>query len=108
MARKNLWPTPTEGDAKASGSRNTAQSKAHPGVSLTDAVRGDMGRGRMWPTPTGRDWKDGSAESCKNVPENGLLGRAVHQGLDPQKGGSLNPNFCEWLMGFPKDWTKTR
>ena len=33
----------------------------------------------------------------------GLLGRAAHQGLDPQKGGSLNPNFSEWLMGFPKD-----
>ena len=40
------WPTPTAGDAKSSGSRNTAGSKAHAGVSLTDAVRGDGGRGR--------------------------------------------------------------
>ena len=131
MARRNLWPTPTLGDGKASGSRNTASSKAHFGVSLTDAVRGDSGRGRMWPTPTGRDWKDGSAESCKNVPENALLGRAVHWrtpqardgiprgpqtpekrmsgnhsvGLGDQVGGSLNPTFVEWLMNFPKDWT---
>lgn len=32
----------------------------------------------MWPTPTGRDYKDGTAKSCENVPVNGLLGRAVH------------------------------
>lgn len=55
MARKNLWPTPTAGDAKDSGSRNTPSSNAHPGTSLTDAVRSDGGRGRMWPTPTARD-----------------------------------------------------
>ncbi len=46
MARKGMWPTPTAGDSKSSGSRNTATSKAHPGISLTDAVRGDKGRGR--------------------------------------------------------------
>jgi hypothetical protein len=33
----------------------------------------------LWPTPTMRDWKDGTAQSCQNVPVNGLLGRAVHQ-----------------------------
>jgi DNA (cytosine-5)-methyltransferase 1 len=46
MARKGLWPTPTAGDAAASGSRNTATSKAHLGISLTDAVRDDGGKGR--------------------------------------------------------------
>jgi len=45
------WPTPTSGDAKSSGSRNTPTSQAHFGVSLTDAVRGDAGAGRRWPTP---------------------------------------------------------
>jgi hypothetical protein len=49
----NTWPTPTHGDAKSSGSRNTPESKAHPGTSLTDAVRGDGGTGRTWPTPKG-------------------------------------------------------
>src|SRR5262245_57012118 len=34
-----LWPTPTAGDAKSSGSRNLPGSAAHPGVSLTDAVK---------------------------------------------------------------------
>lgn len=53
-----LWPTPTAGDAKSSGSRNLAGSKAHPGVSLTDAVvaggsstpRGQVDPGRLNPT----------------------------------------------------------
>lgn len=34
-----LWPTPLESDANAGGNRNTASSRAHAGVSLTDAVR---------------------------------------------------------------------
>lgn len=32
----------------------------------------------VWPTLTQWDYKDGSAESCKNVPVNALLGRSVH------------------------------
>jgi hypothetical protein len=34
------WPTPLESDAHSSGNRNTAGSRAHLGVSLSDAVRG--------------------------------------------------------------------
>ena len=42
-----LLPTPTAGDGKSSGSRNLPGSGAHPGTSLTDAVRAD----RLLPTP---------------------------------------------------------
>ena len=82
----------------------------------------------MWPTPTGRDHKAGTAQSCANVPPNGLLGRVVHQWATPtrvsgehpgrikrkphqqdflsaQVGGSLNPTWVEWLMGYPLGWT---
>jgi hypothetical protein len=34
-----LLPTPTAGDGKSSGSRNLPGSKAHAGVSLTDAIK---------------------------------------------------------------------
>ena len=99
----------------------------------------EIGSG-LWPTPTSRDWKDGTAESCKNVPENSLLGRAVHHWPTPRScsamvavitkeaqekarrrfpnletvmaidnpdavGGRLNPEFVEWLQGFPRGWT---
>ena len=66
-----MWPTPTAGDANGSGSRNTATSKAHSGISLPDAVLGDGGRGRM----------------------------------DAGNSGRLNPQWVEWLMGFPVGWT---
>jgi len=65
-----------------------------------------------------------------NVPENSLLGRAVHwrsptahdwknnqkstqvylsdqteQGNEPSKTGQLSPDWVEWLMGWPISWT---
>jgi hypothetical protein len=53
-----------------------------------------------YPTPTSRDWKDGT--SIGNAPANHLLGRAV----EPTKtNGSLDPEFVEYLMGYPKGWT---
>lgn len=46
----------------------------------------------LLPTPTSRDWKDGTAQSCQNVPVNGHLGRAVHllptiRAADADRGG---------------------
>ena len=84
----------------------------------------------LWPTPTARDYKDGSAAACRNVPVNGLLGRAVHQdrllttptasdavgthgggnsrSLRTDAGGQLNPTWVEWLMGYPEGWTELK
>lgn len=70
-----MIPTPTAGDAKSSGSRNTETSAANAGVSLTDYVRGDGGKGRA----------DGSPASPPS--------------------GQLNPAWVEYLMGFPTGWT---
>jgi len=61
-----------------------------------------------WGTPTTRDWKDGTAESVKNVPVNGLLGRMVHatygqaDQVKTSTDGSrlvLNPAWVMCLMG---------
>jgi hypothetical protein len=83
------WPTPTVDDA------NNVTRASGQYQSLTRAIQ-------TWPTPTSRDWKDGSAQACANVPSNSLLGREVHtEGLT----GSLNPTWVEWLMGFPTGFT---
>jgi hypothetical protein len=76
LEEQAMWPTPTVGDSQSSGSRNTTASKAHPGISLTDAVRGDGGKGRMWPTPR---TPTGGPESGKRKQE---LGRTESGGGD--------------------------
>ena len=116
------WPTIRSTDGERGGRGD-----------LIQAIRGNPNSHyKMWPTPTARDHKDGSAKSCANVPPNGLLGRVVHLWPTPTKsdatrstfsseekrykngrglqladqaGGSLNPTWVEWLMGFPLGWT---
>jgi len=62
------------------------------------------------PTCTTRDHKDGTADSCANVPTNGLLGRECHgantastaTSTAKTAGYRLNPGFSLWLMiGIP-------
>ena len=62
------WPTPTAGDHKAAGSRNTPNSKANKGVSLTDAAVSGNSEGRQWPTPRALT---GGAESAQRKQELG-------------------------------------
>ena len=93
---RGAWPTATASDANGSGSRNTTSSRAHAGISLTDAVRGDGGKGR-WPTPCASDHKGSFAPGQRR----GQLPDAV------QCHGRLNPAWVEALMGFPADWTRT-
>ena len=57
-----------------------------------------------WPTPTTRDHKDGTAQSCANVPDNGLLGRVIHTADAPDNSGVLSPDWTTWLMGLPQNW----
>jgi len=95
------WPTPQTTDAESACMTEKRLTRPK-GVQLRETVQ-------MWPTPTSRDHKDGSAQSCANVPVNALLGRAVHEYSDQQQdlapSGSLNPQWVEWLMGYPSGWT---
>ena len=89
------WPTPRVSDVSA-GRRLTLLSESRSslrrvdkkgriyGANLSDAVK-------MWPTA--------SALAQKK-----RLGCSVGAS-NPQGPGSLNPNWVEWLMGFPPGWT---
>jgi hypothetical protein len=89
---RGMWPTPTSSD--------------HKGAATVEAVRQWKTRGRnlpeaalTFPTPTSTDHK-GSSRS----------GQRRGQLTDPAMGavptgGKLNPQFSEWLMGWPIGWT---
>jgi hypothetical protein len=102
MVAARMWPTPTMGDAKSSGSRNTPGSKAHAGISLTDAVRRDGGTGRMWPTPRSNEGT-GGAKPPPNREGGPALKTAVQ--LPNMAGGPLNPAWVGALMGYPPEWS---
>jgi hypothetical protein len=71
-------------------------------TSLTVMVKG-IERG-IWPTPT-----VGDSKSARNATANrSNLSSKHHSGTtltDSVTGGQLNPQWVEWLMGFPAGWT---
>lgn len=127
------WPTPTS--AVDSGSWNLEGSKAHEGVSLTDAVvYGHSRQPRtiksdgptsssigpsspqqptIWPTPRNNMHKEASLDAAhgriRKTGYHANLGEAI--ALHDEREGQrrrLNPRFVEWLMGWPLGWTNLR
>lgn len=88
-AVKRMLPTPTAGmaDRGDRGDLNTVvKGYESPSGHTSD---------KMLPTPAARDWKSGTgADHGKHAPP---LSSAI--------GGSLNPEWVEWLQGFPIGWT---
>jgi DNA (cytosine-5)-methyltransferase 1 len=77
------WPTPT-----VCGNYNRKGASATSGDGLATAV---------YQTPVARMWKDNGknpSELERNSPT-----------LAMRAGGSLNPTWVEWLMGWPLGWT---
>jgi len=89
MARFDLWPTPTA-SLGTKGGRVTPR-KGREGGTLIEAVSD-----RMWPTPTAQDAKNngGGSQHVRNT-----------KPLNAEVGGQLNPQWVEWLMGWPIGWT---
>jgi DNA (cytosine-5)-methyltransferase 1 len=80
-----LFPTPT-----AHGNHNRKGSSATSGDGLSTAVKQTL------PIPIVNDSKNNGSPSRFNR-------RAAAP--DAMAGGSLNPAWVEWLMGFPIGWT---
>ena len=89
-----VWPTP---DAHMGSGGRTSKSpptgKRASGtkqqITLNDAVK--------WAAPTARDWRSGKASQATHDKNS--------RPLSEQIGGSLNPTWVEWLMGWPIGWT---
>jgi hypothetical protein len=60
----------------------------------------------MYPTPMARDHKDinfNTTWKLGNKSQNTMARQVLK---DNKPGGKLNPNFVEFLMGYPMNWTK--
>lgn len=81
----------------------------------------DAGSEESWPTPCARDWKganavDGLTRNDGKSRMDQLPNAVAHGGTSTRQtfqttkekqkaGGQLNPDWVEWLMGWPIGWT---
>jgi hypothetical protein len=79
-----LWPTPH-------GFSKDGKSNGPSGNELGRAVN------RTFPTPLASDWRSGKASQATHDKNS--------RPLREQVGGSLNPTWVEWLMGWCLGWT---
>jgi hypothetical protein len=96
------WPTPTATLA-TKGGRITPR-KGREGGTLIEAVSA-----RSWPTPNASDankWSNQTLADRKSKGQQVRLPTAVTP--EGGKGGQLNPEWVEWLMGWPIGWTELK
>jgi hypothetical protein len=114
MATTNMYPTPTAScqmDVVAPPETVLQNSKGWTvtrkktgtkfGAKLNDVVNKIE---KMYPTPTARDHKDMGYQPTWKPSRDKSVPRIVLKNNKP--GGKLNPNFVEFLMGYPQHWTK--
>jgi len=90
----NLWATPTKAIAKGSTAGNPNRPNKGGGRDLRQDVK-------MYPTPTANDFKG----SGRNETMRDRLDYAVEKPDGKRVSGSLNPQWVEWLMGYPVGYT---
>ena len=61
---------------------------------------------KMYPTPMARDHKDINFNNTWKLGNKAQPTMARKVLKDNKPGGKLNPNFVEFLMGYPMNWTK--
>ena len=84
-----MWPSPRAGNL---GSRPNQKG----GKILAEEVK------KLLPTPKERDWK-GQTQRGIYAEQDALPN--MNRGDGKVIGGQLNPNWVEWLTGFPIGWT---
>jgi len=99
-----LWPTP-----RASANENR-QTKPSPSQLAGKHGRNLASEVHLWPTPAARDYRDSHADQSETFENRKNHSRGVNLVEELQRrnsgiGGALNPNWVEWLMGWPLSWT---
>jgi len=112
-----MWPTPTSSQAREEGMIKQMRAKVLAGeITQEEAemmISGSLEPARMepmglLPTPDTQQWDNTAVEYDRGAESMSGISLAVFARTYPEteSGGSLNPNFVEYLMGFPKSWTE--
>ena len=98
---QNVIATTTSATASEAAKMTSTNTEKYP-VSSRHGLR-------IWPTPTVNDSKNTAGKEQFNrnsLPLNAAVCVDDGGNIIPENLGKLmNPNFCEWLMGWPVDWT---
>ena len=89
-----MWPTPTARDGKSGKGKQPRQFSE-----LNSTVE------RMWPTPRAQDAKHGAATEWELNTDHAGTRDSLRVQVNAEAGGSLNPAWVEWLMGYSPGWT---
>ena len=95
-----VLPTPTASDPDKHGTGGL-----HRRLVRGQTYSSGDHRMKNLPTPTAHMFKEGGypAEHKRDSPTIHVVVGAHHSGENPKY---LNPQFVEWMMGFPQDWTE--
>ncbi len=95
-----LWATPGAEDGNRGAQDGRIRKAGGHQVTLRDQVITPS----MWPTPTSRDHK-GCGKNGR-VRDGSLQTDTLDRAVWASNGnGLLNPQWVEWLMGYPLEWT---
>lgn len=96
LTRAVMFPTPT-----VHGNNNRKGASQKSGDGLATVVR------QMFLSPTASDGKRAtmSMDMLRKAKVNGNLSQQIAHSEQSKIGGALNPEWVEWLMGFPPGWT---
>jgi hypothetical protein len=101
MNTPEYWPTPTATLA-TKGGRITPR-KGREGKTLIEEVSA-----RTWPTPCASASKGSSPAALTRKSGKSRVNDRIDHAVMASDGGQLNPEWVEWLMGWPIGWTELK
>jgi len=96
-----MWPTPCATDHKGAGKNGQLHDR------LDYAAERGATKSKTYPTPKTNGFCGGSGAAAK-IRQNADLSTEEKRSMLAGNGGQLNPDWVEWLMGWPLGWTDSK
>ena len=104
-----LWLTPSTVQIEPTEGRREKRKAYRESIGRKDVagcLAEQVATPEMWPTPRASEWKDVGPVGSKSHTHMDKRDYLCAKVKDPeQPTGSLNPQWVEWLMGYPIGWT---